>query len=91
MKNDVTVKQNLFANCTIVAQGPGGAIAGLTATDNARDGQSAEGKGLTLGSEPVTGTLPTDPADDVNYLRTPKGSPFSEFGSKKVHVGAVAP
>ena len=87
MKGEVAVRQNLFLKVKDVSRGSSGALPGFAASDNVRDSISQDGKGLTLGSLVVAGSVSADPANDESYLRYERGSPFAEVGPKKVPVG----
>jgi hypothetical protein len=85
---EIIARQNLFLNCKEVAHGPAGALAGLLVTDNARDQNSTESAGLTFGTSVVNGPIETDSKKDDNFLKAPKTGPLSEFGPRKVILGA---
>jgi hypothetical protein len=90
-KMDVQVRQNLFVKCAELAHGPGQAIAGLKAVDNARDPDTRDSIAMSLTAAPVPAPeWGTDPANDSTYLKYRNCDLLTQFGNAKVTVGVPA-
>ena len=89
MVSAVGVSRNYFAKTTALAQrtDAGGAVAGVTFTDNAHDKDSRGGNVPFEAAKIDAPELAApNPDDNATFLRFPGGGP--EVGTNKVRVGA---